>query len=431
MSNINRRDAIKYGIAALATLGLSGVSRRASASAAAKVVIVGGGIGGVAAAKYLRLLNDSVQITIVEPNARYIFCPGSNEVVTGSEHLSELTVDYETIKNRYNVTVVEDLATEIDYAKKKLKLKSGTSLVYDKLIVSPGPDYLYEDIEGYSKALAEGEFPAAWHAGPQTLKLKEQISAMPQGGTLVISSPRDPYRCPPAPYERTAFIAEYFSRHNPSAKILLLDSKDDFILSNNYLPIFLERYNGKKGPSVEWVAKKHGGEVVELDAKNKTVITANGDRIQADVINIIPPEKAGQFAVMNNLADGDWVPFNSKDFSTKTDPDVYIVGDSAKADPMPKTGYIASNQAKIVAENIHAELNGSEAGTPFLMNNCLAMLQEDMGAVVAETFRYQGNDKPYEEAYYLSDPTSNEQINYIRAEIAKNWQRTFRKDIFS
>jgi sulfide dehydrogenase [flavocytochrome c] flavoprotein subunit len=150
-----------------------------------------------------------------------------------------------------------------------------------------------------------------------------------------------------------------------------------------------------------------------------------------DVINIVPPEMASPFVRMNGLADGDWAPFNSLDFSTKRDPDVYIIGDSAAADPMPKTGYIASNQAKVVTKAIQAELTGKEVGTPFITNNCVAMASEDWGMALAETFRYAGNEHAYEERYFISDPTENPYYRHIRAEVAKNWQRTFRKDIFS
>ncbi|NPA72409.1 MAG: FAD-dependent oxidoreductase [Gammaproteobacteria bacterium] len=432
MKKITRRELIKQlGASALAS-GLMGASNQAFAKNSAHIVIVGGGVGGAAAAKYMRLLNADVRITLIEPNPEYIFCPGSNEVVIGLDTLESLTVNYHTIKSRYAVTVIQDRATEIDYANKTLKLAHGDIIRYDKLIVSPGPDFKYDAVEGYSKSLAERDFPAAWHAGPQTNTLRDQISALPQGGTVLITSPVDPYRCPPAPYERASFIANKLKLTNPSAKIIILDSKDDFVFHDVYLDFWKKQHGmGTENARVEWISKKNGGHVTQIDTKRRTLTTANGEVHKGHVINIIPPEMAGSFTRMNGLTEGDWAPFNSLDFSTKRDKDVYIIGDSAAADPMPKTGYIASNQAKVVTKAIQSELTGQQIGTPFITNNCVAMASENWGMTVAETFRYAGNNRPYEERYTLSDPTSNPYQQSIRAEVAKNWQRTFRKDIFS
>jgi sulfide dehydrogenase [flavocytochrome c] flavoprotein subunit len=432
MKQMTRRDLIKLFGASALSMGLLGASGRAFASNSAHIVIVGGGVGGAAAAKYMRLQNADVKITIIEPNPQYIFCPGSNEVVADTATLESLTVDYETLKSRYAVNIVQDKATEINYAAKSIKVAKGDVIAYDKLIVSPGPDFNYEAVEGYTRALAEGDFPAAWHAGPQTLTLRNQINALPQGGTIVISSPEDPYRCPPAPYERASFLANKLKHTNPTAKIIMLDAKDDFIFHDVYLDYWKQEHGmGTAQSRIEWVPRKAGGQVTKLDAATRTLTTADGQQHKGDVINIIPREMAGAFTRMNGLTQGDWCPVNSKDFSSKRDKDVYVIGDSAAADPMPKTGYIASNQAKVVTQAIQAELTGKEIGTPFITNNCVAMAAEDWGMTVAETFRFAGNDKPYEEAYVLSDPTTNPYLRHIRAELAKNWQRTFRKDIFS
>ncbi|MDG6774099.1 FCSD flavin-binding domain-containing protein [Thiomicrorhabdus sp. ZW0627] len=432
MKTMTRRELIKlFGNAAIGT-GLLGASNLAFAKQSAHIVIVGGGVGGAAAAKYMRLLNSDVRITIIEPQPQYIFCPGSNEVVADFDTLETLTVDYNTLKSRYAVNVIQDYAQEIDYTGKSLILAKGDVIHYDKLIVSPGPDFKYNAVEGYSKELAEGDFPAAWHAGPQTLTLRDQIKSMPQGGTVLISSPVDPYRCPPAPYERASFIANKLKHTNPTAKILILDSKDDFIFHDVYMDFWKKEHGlGTDNARIEWVPAKNGGHVTKLDTNNRTLTTASGQTLRGDVINIIPPEMAGSFVRMNGLVKGDWAPINSKDFSSKRDKDVYVIGDSAAADPMPKTGYIASNQAKVVTKAIQAELTGKEIGTPFITNNCVAMAAEDWGMTVAETFRYAGNDRAYEESYVMSNPTENPYHRHIRAEVAKNWQRTFRKDIFS
>ncbi len=429
---LSRRQLIKYFGAGVATYGLFGASAIAGTKSAAHVVIVGGGVGGAASAKYLRLLNADVKITIIEPNPQFIFCPGSNEIIPGWATIEEYTVTYTTLKTRYQVNVIHDKASEINYAKKQLKLAGGDLITYDKLIVSPGPSFYYEGIEGYNKQLADSDFPAAWKAGEQTLTLRKQLLAMKQGGTVLISVPADPYRCPPAPYERASFIATMLKKLNPSAKVLILDSKNSFIFDNIF-PYYWKKHFGYETSTstLEWISKDDGGEVVKLDAQNKSLITADGTTHKADVINIIPPEKAGEFALQNNLNDGDWCPVEFKDFSSTKHNDVYVIGDSVDGDPMPKTGFLASNQARIVVQAINDELHGREVGTPFLINGCVAMAGLDFGMTLSETFRYQGAGKRLAERYYIPEPAQSPEKQLVLANMAQNWQRTFRKDIFS
>jgi len=431
-SELSRRRFLKEATVGLTALGLWGASSSAFSKNAAQIVIIGGGIGGAAAAKYMRLLNADVNITVIEPNTQYIFCPGSNEVLPGWETLEELTVTYTTLKTRYHVNVVHDKATDIDYTNKRVKTAKGDVISYDKLIVSPGPTLDYEAIDGFNKTLAEGEFPAAWHAGAQTLNLREQILSMKQGGTVIISAPKDPYRCPPAPYERASFILTMLKEHNPTGKILILDSKDNFIFENVYPYYWKENFGyGTDNSMIEWVPKSEGGEVVKLDATNHSVITANGTVHKGDVINIIPPEKAGQFALQNDLAEGDWCPVNFRDFTSTKYNDVYVIGDTIDGDPMPKTGYVASNQAKVVVQAINDELHGREIANPFIINDCVAMASKEFGMVLTETFRFAGEGKRLEEHYNIPGATDNPTRQLILQKVAENWQRTFRRDIFS
>ncbi len=431
-SELSRRRFLKEATAGFATLGLWGASGRAFSKNAARVVIIGGGIGGATAAKYMRLLNADVNITVIEPNTQYIFCPGSNEVLPGWETLEGLTVTYNTLKTRYHVNVIQDKATDIDYTNKRVKTARGEVISYDKLIVSPGPTLEYEAIEGFNETLAEGNFPAAWHAGLQTLNLRNQILSMRQGGTVIISAPKNPYRCPPAPYERASFILTMLKEHNPTGKMLILDSKDSFIFQNVYPYYWTKNFGyGTDNSMIEWVPKSKGGEVVKLDATNHSVITANGTVHKGDVINIIPPEKAGQFALQNNLTEGDWCPVNFRDFTSTKYKDVHVIGDSIDGEPMPKTGYIASNQAKVVVQAINDELHGREIAYPFIINDCVAMAGKDFGMVLTETFRFAGEGKRLEEHYNIPGATDDPARQLILQKVAENWQRTFRKDVFS
>jgi len=429
---LSRRQLIKYFGVGVATYGLFGASVMAGTKSAAHIVIIGGGVGGAASAKYMRLLNADVKITIIEPNPHFIFCPGSNEIIPGWSTIEEYTVTYTTLKTRYQVNVVHDKAKEVNYTKKQVKLASGELVNYDKLIVSPGPSFYYEGIEGYSQALADGEFPAAWKAGKQTLKLRQQLLAMKQGGTVLISVPADPYRCPPAPYERASFITTMLKKINPTAKVIILDSKNSYIFDNIFPYYWKQHFGyGTSNSFLQWISKDEGGEVVRLDAQNKSLITADGTVHKGDVINIIPPEKAGEFALNNDLSEGDWCPVEFKDFSSSKHKDVYVIGDSVDGDPMPKTGFLASNQARIVVQAINDELHDREVGTPFLINGCVAMAGLDFGMTLSETFRYQGAGKPLAERYYIPAPERNPEKQLVLANMARNWQRTFRKDIFS
>ncbi|AHF00844.1 cytochrome C [Thiomicrospira aerophila AL3] len=429
-STLSRRDLIKrFGAAAVASTGLFGFSNQAWSSKSAHIVIVGGGIGGAATAKYLRIANADVRITLVEPNPQYTFCPGSNEVFNGHETLENLTFNYDTMRQRYGVNVIQDKAVAIDYAKRQLRLASGEKVSYDKLVVSTGPDFIYDAVEGYSAAHAAGDLPHAWKAGAQTAKLKAQIDAMPQGGVFVMSSPDGAYRCPPAPYERVSMIADQLSRTNPTAKLIILDAKNRYTFQEHYEHYWKERYGfGTENEVISWVAEKEGGRAVKLDAANKTLITASGEKIKADVINIIPPHKASKFAMDAGLAQGQrWVDFEAKTFKSLVDPNVYVIGDMVNA-PMSKTGMIASNQAKVVVESIVADLEGREPGTPFIANNCVAIISDDYGMTIADTHRFAGDR--YLVQQRISEVTDNPYVRHIRADLAKNWQRTFRKEIF-
>lgn len=431
MSSLSRRQLIKlFGASAVASTGLFGFSHQAWSNKSAHIVIVGGGVGGAAMAKYLRIADAHVRITMIEPNPLYTFCPGSNEVLNGHETLENLTFNYDTFKSRFGVNMVQDKAVAIDYEKRQVRVASGQAISYDKLVVSTGPDFIYNAVEGYNAELAAGNFPHAWKAGPQTATLKKQIDAMPQGGTLVISSPDGAYRCPPAPYERASMIASHLELVNPTAKIIILDSKNSFTFDKHYWHYWTERHGyGTDKARISWVAEKDGGRAAKLDAKNKIITTASGEKIKADVINIIPPHKASKFAVDSGLAQGGrWVPFNAKTFSSTIDSSVHVIGDMVDA-PMSKTGMIASNQAKVVAQAIVDQLAGREPGTPFIANNCVAIIADDYGMTIADTHRFAGDS--YLVQKRLSAVEANPYERRIRAELAKNWQRTFRKEIFS
>ena len=433
-SVFSRRDTLK--LLGLCTLSMATLGSTAKASEKtmhkARIVIIGGGIGGASAAKYLRLLNPHVQITLIEPNAQFIFCPGSNEIFPGWKSVEDLTVTYHTLKERYRTTVIQDRALKIDYTEKSVSLAKGGKVFYDKLIVSPGPTYDYTAIEGYSLRLAKTRFPAAWHVSPQTLLLKEQILSLRKGGTVIISIPQAPYRCPPAPYERATYIAHMLQKSDPSAKVLILDSQDSFVFDNVYPYYWEEHFGfGKPGAILERVTPQEGGHIVKLDAATRTLTGKTGQKFTGDVLNLIPKHKAGKFAFDNALTRGDWCPVEYKDYSSTLQKDIYVIGDSIDSDPMPKTGYIASNQARVVVQAINDELHGKPVGTPFMVNDCIAMVERGFGMTLSEIFRYDGKGKRLKARHYIPGVDENGFQQKMLGTEAEDWQENFRRSVFA
>lgn len=433
MSNVTRRDLLKMLAASTAaSTGLFGLGKAAFAADKAHVVIIGGGIGGIVTAKYLRLINDQVKITVIEPNSKYTFCPGSNEILIGHP-LSDFERTYDHTKKRYNFDIVADKVSGIDFGAKSVQTSGGSTIKYDSLVISPGPTFAFDDIEGYSEELANTKILHAWKAGKQTLMLKEQIDGMRQGGTMVIATPSMPFRCPPAPYERASFLAEWMGKHNPTGKIIILDKNPGFIFEIQYSQYWKEKFGfGTDNARIERISSQDGGSITKVDARNMTVTNAHGDTIKADVINIIPTNKPNDIAVNAGLDVADFgIKTNKHDMSIDGHPDVYLIGDSA--DFLVKTGYLASNQAKVVAQAINARLHGKEPGQPIYTNNCVAKATaEDTGMSIADTFRERDGKLLLQQT--IQDPFPEEMDNpflhHIRAQVSDNWQRSFRRAVF-
>ena len=433
MSNMTRRDLLRLlGAAGVASTGALGLGRTAFGATSAHVVIIGGGIGGIATAKYLRIINDQVKITVIEPSSKYTFCPGSNEVLTGMP-LSEFERSYDHTMKRYDFKMVADKVQDIDFQAKSVKVAGGDTIKYDTLVISPGPDFVFDNIEGYSEKLANTKILHAWKAGVQTTMLRDQIAAMPDGGTLVIAPPGMPFRCPPAPYERASFVAEHLKKQGRKGKIIILDNNVGFIFQKQYMYYWKKHYGfGTDQAMIEWVSGPDGGAVTQVDAKKMTVTTKGGETIKADVINIIPTHRSNALTSKTGLTQGkDWVATNKHDMTALAQPDVYVIGDSA--DFFVKTGYLASNQAKVVAQAIDARLHGRDPGQPLYTNNCVAKAsQEDFGMAITDSFRERDGklllaqtvQRPFPENY------ENPFLNHVRAAVSDNWQRSFRRDIF-
>jgi NADPH-dependent 2,4-dienoyl-CoA reductase/sulfur reductase-like enzyme len=380
MTRITRRD---FAVGLAGTAAAAGLAAPALGQAArrARVVVVGGGFGGATAAKYLRMLDKNLQVTLIEPSVTFYTCPFSNLVLGGLKKMEDIGHTYARLRNRHGVNVLHTTATKVDPAKKTVSLANGQTLQYDKLVLSPGIDFKWGAIAGYDEK-APDQLPHAWKAGPQTQLLRRQLEAMRDGGRFIIAVPADPFRCPPGPYERVSMIAHYFKTKKPKSKILILDAKENFSKQGLFMGGWKELYGGM----IEWVPLSKDGKVVKVDVRGKQLECELGAKHKGDVINIVPPQKAGAIAAAAGVAQGDWCPINPVTFESTLQKDIHVVGDATIAAPMPKSGFSASSQAKVTAAAIVSLLQGKEPSAPSFANTCYSVVGPDYGISVANVF---------------------------------------------
>ncbi len=389
MTNISRRNLLKASAAG--AVGVAAASSMTAAHAASKkVVIVGGGIGGATAAQYLKKMDSSIDVTIVEANKDYYTCFMSNEVINGFRDIESIHFTYDKIKAK-GINVIFDQVTGIDAKAQKVMTAGGQSLAYDRCIVSPGVDFKYEQIEGYSKEVAESSIPHAWKAGPQTEMLRKQLVEMKDGGTVVICPPENPFRCPPGPYERVSQIADYLKKNKPNSKIVVLDPKKKFSKFGLFMDGWKRHYGYDTDKSmITWINSENGGKVTKVDAATKTV-TAGAGTFKADVLNIIPNQKAGKIAFDAGLVnDKGWCPIDHKTFESTIHKNIHVVGDSSIASPLPKSGYAANSEAKVCAAAVASLLNGVSMPEPSWVNTCYSVIAPGDGISVAMVYAYEG-----------------------------------------
>jgi len=390
---MDRRHFLGQSTAALGLL--AGFSGQAKANLQkAEILVIGGGYGGATAAKYLRLFsNNTAKVTLIEPNASFVSCPLSNLVVGGSRTLADITSPYDNLSKRHGVKIIQDSVTGIDPDKKTVKLASGKTLSYDKVIVSPGVSLLMNSIEGLTQANKAGVSLQAWKAGAETVALHKQLAAIRDGGTYAISIPEAPYRCPPGPYERACQVASYFKQNKPKSKVLILDANQDVVSKGAlFKKVWAEQYPGM----VEYLPKHH---VTAVDAKTKTIKFEIQDDIKADVLNLLPAMSAGEIAVKTGLANsnGRWVNVNFINFESTAQKDIHVLGDSIQvAYAMPKSGHMANQHAKVAAAAIVAELSGWEVNpSPVLTNTCYSFVNAKEVVHVASVHQYIAEEKTF------------------------------------
>jgi sulfide dehydrogenase [flavocytochrome c] flavoprotein subunit len=352
-----------------------------SAQGRARIVVIGGGFGGATAARTLKALQPSLDVTLVEPNSVYTSCPFSNLVLANLREIDQQQFGYDGIKAA-GVTVAEMRATAVDGDAKTVTLADGNRLSYDRLILSPGIDFNWNAIQGYDEAAAE-KMPHAWKAGAQTVLLRRQLQAMDDGGLVVMSAPANPFRCPPGPYERASLIAYWLKIWKPKSKLLLLDSKDAFSKQRLFQNGWAELYPGM----IEWLPLSQGGKVTAVDPAAMTLTTEFATH-KASVANVIPPQAAGAIAAQAGVADRTgWCPVEPVAFESTLRPNIHVLGDAAIMGGMPKSAFAANAQAKVCAAAIVKLLAGDKPQDPIVINTCYSLVAADYGISIAGVYR--------------------------------------------
>ena len=429
---MKRRDLLKVagastGLGTIAASGLAGCAMNAIGTLdSARVLVVGGGYGGATAAKYLRLLSQhKLDVVLVEPEAAFVSCPMSNLVLSGDRAMTDITRAYDTLGALHGVRVVRDRVASIDPVERVAMLASGGTLRYDKLVLSPGVEMMWDGVEGLREASRQGRILQAWKAGVETAALRKQLAAMPDGGVFAIAIPEAPYRCPPGPYERASLVASYFKAAKPKSKVLILDANED-VTSKGALfkKTWAESYKGM-------VEYRPQHKAIAVDAVTRSVKFEIQDDVRADVLNVLPPMRAGAIAVQTGLANSNarWCNVNWLNFESTAAKHVHVIGDSIQiASLMPKSGHMASSHAKVTAAAIVAELNGWALDpAPMLSNTCYSFVDARRAVHVASVHGYDAAEKTY-----LPVPGSgglSAAPNELEAALAQSWARSIWADM--
>lgn len=420
-----QRRILLQGAGSLGLLGLAGCASTGAVPAKTRVLVVGGGYGGATAAKYVRLFSgQKIDVTLIEPNDAFVSCPTSNLVLGGSKTMADITMPYSTLASNHGVRVIKDMVASIDPVKKVAVLASGPTIAYDKLILSPGIDLMWDSVAGLRAANGEGRILQAWKAGPETLALRRQLEAMPDGGVYAITIPEAPYRCPPGPYERACQVASYFTSAKPRSKVLIFDANPDVTSKGPlFKKVWAEQYKGM-------VEYRPQHKATAVDAKSNTVKFEIQDDVKADVLNVLPTMRAGAIAVQTGLANANarWCNVNYLNFESTAAKDIHVLGDSIQIAPaMPKSGHMANSHAKVAAAAIVAELAGWEINpAPMLTNTCYSFTDAKRVIHVASVHEYVAAEKTFKTVAGsggVSAAPSEQEGGY-----AWNWARTIWAD---
>lgn len=374
---LNRRAFLGTGVVASAALSAPMVM----AAGKPRVVVIGGGAGGATAARYIaKDSKGEIDVTLVEPSRKYYTCFFSNLYIGGFRTLSSIGHTYGTLASEYGINVVHDWAVGVDRDAKTVSLAGGSTLSYDRLVLSPGIDFVDGSVEGWDVS-SQNAMPHAYKAGSQSELLKAQIESMPQGGVYAMVAPPNPYRCPPGPYERISMVAHVLKEKNPTAKILIADPKPKFSKQGLFEEGWANHYDGM----IERVGPDFGGDNVQVDP-NAMTVTIDGEVNKVDVCNVIPAMKAGRICEIAGVNDGNWAPVHAHTMQSKIDENIHVLGDASAQGDMPKSGFSANSQAKVAAMAVRGALTGSKVFPAKFSNTCWSLVSTDDGIKVGASY---------------------------------------------
>ncbi len=390
-----------------------------------RVVIIGGGFGGATCARALREADPALRVTLLEARPVYTAMPHSNAVLGGFAELKAQQFGYESLKAA-GIDVVIGEASAVDPVKKNVRLANGSSVDYDRLVVSPGIEFRPNAIAGYDAEAME-KMPPAYNSGEQVAQLRRQLEAMEDGGTVVISSPVNPARCPPAPYERASAVAYYLKKSKPRSKVIVLDAKESFTMQKLFESAWQELYPGM----IDWIGLSQGGELTEVDA-GTMILSTDFDKVQADVASVIPPQKAGSAAEIAGVADRTgWCPVDPLTFASRLQPNMHVIGDAAIAGAMPRSASAARSQARICAMAIVSQLAGKTPQAPTLSSSCYSLISPDYA--ISQKGTYRPEDDQYVEAgsgIVLSPQKASREERVAEAREAEAWFKRITGSVF-
>ncbi len=415
------RRAFLKGAAAAAALS----PKLSLGQARPRIVIIGGGFGGATCARALRRADPQFEVTLVEPNPTFTACPFSNAVIAGLRDMAAQRFGYDAIRAA-GIAVAQDQATALDPHARRVSLRDGSPLDYDRLVLAPGIAIRWDALPGYDEAAAS-VMPHAWLAGDQTLLLRRQLEAMADGGTVVISAPANPFRCPPGPYERASLIAYYLKKAKPRSKLIILDAKDSFSKQR----LFQNAWHQLYPDLIEWVSLSNGGKVISVDSKTRTLVT-DFATYKADVANVIPPQRAAGIAQFAGVADGTgWCPIDPVTFESRLQPNIHVIGDAAITGAMPKSAFAANAEAKVCAFAVTTLLHGDTPSPPKLINTCYSLVAPDYGISIAGVYHPAGGRlADVEGAGGVSPLDAPADFRALEAAYAEAWFRTITAETF-
>lgn len=389
LQDINRRSFIKaVGVGATGLLFSANAFSLGKKPPVGHVVIIGGGYAGTTAAKYIRMWSqNTIAVSVIEKQSQFVSCPVSNLVLGGSKSINDLTFGYETVQNHYGINWVQDEVISINTSAKKVTMKRG-EMRYDRLIVAPGVDFIYDELPNLQDSTAQEQIPHAWKAGWQTVNLRKQLEAMPDGGVFALTVPKLPFRCPPGPYERACQVANYFKTYKPKSKVIVLDANPDIVSKKG---LFSKVWENDYKNIIDY---RPNNVISQVDVATKTV-TTDFETVKADVLNIIPPQRAGLPAQMANLLEPDypWCEVDFLTYESKRVPNIHVIGDSVAAG-LPKSAHMATSQARVCASAIIELMYGRPPDPePVFANTCYSFVDSKRAIHVANVYRYDPNKK--------------------------------------